>query len=127
MIKNLEQFRSEADAMQASLDAPVLDGTPNILVMDDGKNTLVYGELYPDQIKPGSTDKIAFRYQRRFDLCGCFCFEPARAEELAARINATLAPGQKVRVMHRRDWILGELTKLKQSILLLETALGNLQ
>lgn len=129
MIKQLEQFRSEADGIQAALNEPVLDGTPFVLVMHDGKNTLVYGELYPDQIgREGVPDKVGFRYQRRFDLCGCFCFDFAKASEHAERMNQELSvQGKTVIPLHRREWLRGEPRQLKSAIVLLESSLSNLK
>lgn len=129
MIKRLEQFRSEADGIQAALNEPVLDGTPFVLVMHDGKNSLVYGELYPDQIgREGVAHKVGFRLQRRFDLCGCFCFDFAKASEHAERMNQEFSgQGLTVIPLHRREWLRGELRQLKSAIELLESSLANLK
>jgi hypothetical protein len=104
VTKSLAEFEVILNQMTARQNAPVLDGTPFILVIPvkdaPMAHWLVLGKPYDDQNALASS--YVFRMQRTFTLCGCLSMSEESARTRAAELSKKLDPN--VTFIHSRDW-----------------------
>lgn len=103
VTKSIAEFEVILNDMTARLNAPVLDGTPYLLVIPQAGNPmshwLVLGSPYSDQ---NCKAPYTFRMQRGFHLCGCLSMSEESARKRAASASKEL--GREVTFVHSRDW-----------------------